>query len=162
MRTIQEILIEQHGIADVISEQFPEHSNRLRLSGQEILDVMDAVSKAMAEADRLRHMAERMADQAEKELDACVNHHELNAGALRHALGHWRDDVPGGFVATVCHHIVSMRRGIKELILNNVITMSRGAEILGLPLRDVRRWANSGLFIPGGDGGEGASQEPAE
>lgn len=154
MRTIQEILIEQHEIADVVSGQFPEYSNRLRLSGQEILDVMHAIKKQMDEADRLQQVAERMAESAQRELDACVKHHELNAGALRHALGHWRDDVPGGFVSTVCYHIIAMKRGIKELLTNNVITMSRGAEILGLPLIDVRRWANSGFFVPGDDSSE--------
>lgn len=149
MRTIDDFLAEQNEIAEAISEQFPEYANRLRITGQDILSMMKYIGHAMNEADRLRISSTNRADRLDNELEACARQHERNAGKLRHALGHWSYDIPGGFVATVCYHIISMKRGIKELLLNNVITMSRGAEILGLPLSDVRRWANSGFFVPG-------------
>lgn len=118
--------------------------------------------QARAERDAALARAERLA--AERYADEQKYADDLKKIGM--ALGDWQM-VKGGFVEALCFHLRAMKSGIAQLVLQHVITMSRGAEITGLSLVQMRQWANSGMMardaaLSQPDAGDGEKEQDTQ
>ena len=112
-------------------------------SGDPLTGAAQAANDQLGECMKLVEHATNRADALAVEHAATLEKYQsdidkLSAVIIDHPA------VPGGFIEAVVAHIWAMRRGIAQLTVQNVITLSRAAEMTGLTLHQARQWAKSG------------------